>query len=259
MLFSAFFAITSAMDRPVLTDAQINDSSNSLLGLIQGIPGNQCLFRIWAANKLIDMGHVRANAVLEKIGTDPRTGESLGRELFWLIRIAYTSNRPNGAFRIPMIAIERPLDSENWPTFPVILKNDIPFVFDIDTASTGISETFSLYFSEEKKHLKLREKKLRPPVDPFNTSLQMAHEVKEKLKFVSNDKINRNVYLAAVQMIGSEFSQSISMHQEYGITEYQFIPARTEFLKGDYSWDERKERYISRLSSSTSQILTSQK
>lgn len=259
MLLAAIFAITSARDRPVLTDAQINESSNSLLGLIQGIPGNQCLFRIRAANKLIDMGLVRANAVLEKIGTDPRTGESLGRELFWIIRIAYTSNRAHGAFRIPMIAIERPQDSENWPTFPVILKNDIPFVFDIDTATTGIPETFSLYFSEEKKHLNLREKKLKPPLDPFNTSLQMAHEVKKKLKFVSNDKININVYLAAVQMIGPEFSQSISKYQEYGITEYQIIPARTKFLKGDYSWDERKERYISRLSSSTSQTLKSMK
>src|SRR5262249_29503608 len=92
--------------------------------------------------------------------------------MFWLVRVLFTSSRPGGGFRVPAIgAIEPPppKDPSAWPTFPILVIDDVPLSLYRGVTLFGLAEPFGMYVRDESKFWTINPHRLRPPDDPFLT------------------------------------------------------------------------------------------
>jgi hypothetical protein len=125
---------------------------------------------IRTANFLIRKGQTKALAILsEDVRVDPNEGN---RWMFWLVRIAFRSKLPGGVFPYPAIGAINPpppKDLKEWPTYPVLLKDDIPVCCLWGLMLSGMAEPFSMYFHRCETDLVLRTRSIVPPDDPFKS------------------------------------------------------------------------------------------
>ena len=143
---------------------QLDRLSNRDLAVRGKVEDPRILIR--AANLLIDIGRAKALAVLSEYSRL----SSRAQWLFWLARVAFTSNAPGGVFPVPIIGLidpDPPRDLTDWPTFPVAIFEDVPFCLYQDALIRGAGEGFGSYLQKNKSEWKLRATPLHPPDDPF--------------------------------------------------------------------------------------------
>jgi hypothetical protein len=120
---------------------------------------------IEAANLLIGKGQNKALAIL-----DEYSAHKSGLWLYWLVRVAFTSQLPNGVFEIPPVGQIHPFppqDLRTWPTCPVEVVDDVPFIVYSGIAIAGAPGRFRSYLYEHQSDWAIRRALLSPPTDPF--------------------------------------------------------------------------------------------
>jgi hypothetical protein len=156
----------------VITETELVDAMRRMYRpLDQAMRSNSDpLQLIRVANLLIPKGREKALAVLGEYDRLHPDGFDHDDWLFWLVRVMFTSNRPGGAFSVPAIGIADPPTPAGlleWPTFPVLMMDDVPFCIYTMGALGGFPEPFGWYLQEHQGEWTIRQTRLHPPDDPF--------------------------------------------------------------------------------------------
>ncbi len=200
-------------------EAQLQSVLKTLYLMPSRDPGFDPLWAIRAANALRSLGKEKALATLRQYSV--LVGDNKGgNSLFWLTRLVFDGPMPIPA--IGRIDPPPPKDAKDWPTFPLIVKNDVPYNVYRNTEILGFPEPFSLYLDRVEKDWTIRPGLLKPPDNPFPT-----------FKFKGSESVDQKQLLRLVREVVGDPGAALE-------------DAHKRFLDQGGRWDPEQQRYVKR-------------
>lgn len=196
------------------------------------VGGVEPLQIIRVANTLQPLGTVAAQSVLrEYCRVHERIDDTW---LFWLERVLFVPKDQNFVFKPPALGLYwQPSNLKEWPTFPVLLIQDVPYIEFHGADLSGLPELYSP--DTNGKYLKIRPSLLRPPDDPFAT----IH--------IALNKPGVKTYQAMEQVLRL-VRQPYKLRQDQGLhfppTLQEFEQFHQEFLKVRARWSPKLNTYV---------------
>jgi len=135
-------------------------------------------------------------------------------------------------------------DSPEWPTFPLRIVDDVPFLFAHVVMLGGQGENFERYAKRAGKHWKIRRGKLAPPRDPFlafEHAMRVFVDREPKPNFQFSPKY------------GDHFANILALVREVipvpkdevdWLSAEDYAKYHEAFLKAGGHWDARLRRYV---------------
>jgi hypothetical protein len=198
---------------------------------------------IQVANKLRPLGKEKALAVMceyERVA-----GENANEE--WLLWAARALFDPGDAFffPVPMIGCVSPRppdDLREWPLYPVVLVDDIPFNAYAGRFLGGSPESFSQYVERCAKTWIMRPAPLHPPDDPFSAYLEAVKA--PELKNVG--AYNNYLLLGNVLSLVRTAYRAKALDGSGSIESKDYDKQRAAFLAVGGRWDDKRQLYVRR-------------
>jgi len=194
---------------------------------------------IKCANMLMDLGRTKALAVLCE---SDRLRPSY--DPFWLVRVAFTSEKPGGVFTRPglgMMSPEPPKDLSTWPTCPVAIVDDLPISFFKGSMGSGLPESFSEYADRCSKEWVLKTKHLRPPDDPFS----IYRKFQGPVAVLARGNGKTSVINSLVNLVHTAyFPVNNKSTEEYMLEDADLDRFHREFLALGGHWDVKRQEYV---------------
>ncbi|MFI5384500.1 MAG: hypothetical protein ACHQ50_00100 [Fimbriimonadales bacterium] len=167
-----------------------------------------------------------------------------------------------GYFALPGIGFilpGAPKDLSKFPTYPILMVDDVPFNFYQGVELDGVPEGFSWYVDRDGKHWRLREKRLRPPDDPFPSLMRLFATSQWKLMVALHPTVQFPVIRKSSfldQMLSlvrsaydpgppdrwddTRFDRFDRVHQSFLALHCRWDDARQTYVRGDGSFDPPK-------------------
>ncbi len=198
------------------------------------------------ANLLQPLGKEKAIAAMSEYEQREVSADAW---LHSVVRVLFETR--DGNFRIPRVGgMSRSprRSSVDWPSFPVIIRDDIPFVLSRVTFLMGYPERVSQYAKEHSDRWRMRSEPVRPGADPF-AAFNAATTSPEYLSSKMSDITGSEGYLDQVEA----YRSLIKLVQPVlGLTDAQIavrgpgsLPKdRSAFLDRNPIWDEASQTYI---------------
>lgn len=206
---------------------------------------------IQSANLLISKGRPKALAILEEYSRVVEEEYPSENWLFWLVRVAFTSNLPGGVFAVPAIggfSPPAPKDPRSWPTFPIAFVDDVPISLLRCVELAGVPEPFGLYLRQHEKEWTLRARPIVPPNDPFPllkklvTSPEWRKLNSGKTKTGEPDPESERRGLSEILELVRSAYQPQDKNAYVHLSELELH--HREFLSMGCRWDQGQQRYV---------------
>jgi hypothetical protein len=211
---------------------------------------------VQVANDLMPLGKQKAVAVMREYA---RVSGRDDTWMFWLARVMFTSSRPGGVFRVPRIGgivPPPPKDLTKWPTFPIVIVDDVPISLFRGAVLAGFPEPFGWYLKEHEKEWTLRTRRLTPPDDPFLSYKKLVGTDRWPLRRVDPTKTGRIIPFAESE--GYALKEVLTLvrtaYRPPGMDQgsYPYINGldydryHDAFLKLGCRWNDARQVYVRR-------------
>lgn len=197
---------------------------------------------IQLANLLRRLGKIKILAVLceyERLETFLFNND----DLFWVIRALFEPGAPE-FFPAPYIGALNPSPPENpseWPLYPLVIKDDIPFSLYMGRSLFGLPESVAQYIKRCDKGWTVRAFDLRPPDDPFPASIEALKAPETRINPADYDALVRGQVMSLIRNAYEPQGESGSYFDAKN-----FEKCHQEFLKQGCRWDEGRQIYVRR-------------
>lgn len=214
---------------------------------------------VQVSNLLINKGQAKALAILKeycRIGPTNYGFYAWGGPnddwMFWMVRVAFTSKRPGGVFPVPSIGATLPAppsDLRRWPTYPVMIVDDVPICLFQGADLAGFPEQFGWYLDAHAKEWTLRKKTLKPPIDPFLAFKKVIASTNWPWP-ASKDDNDRSwveegfVLREILTLVRGAYQPKHEDLAEDSIDGRDYEKYHREFLALRCHWDERRQEYV---------------
>jgi hypothetical protein len=209
---------------------------------------------IQVSNALQKLGREKALAVV----TEYARVTVMENWLYSLVRVLFVPKPDQGYFAIPRIGIgtKRPSDLRHWPTYPMMIVEDVPVSLMRLRGGSGSPQSPYQYLVEESKNWDIRPTTLRPPDDPFGVYRKVIDselwpdrdEPMQTEGFtirfnLSGGRVLRQILLL-VSAVYKPNGLPDPLDPSASINGFDFDKYRADFLKLGAKWDEAKQDYV---------------
>ena len=209
---------------------------------------------IKVANLLIPMGKEKGMGVLCEYFRVASIEESSAEWPFWLVRIMFTSKEPGGVFPLPAIGAispEPPKNPKAWPTFPILMTDDVPFNVYNGRSLAGEPEQFTNYVHDHSKNWTIRKTMIQPSDNPFASVTKLMNSKSWPLKKTPDHKTRRDEeawvgVLSVHDLVRTAYRMENHDYYSSGNAFLDLDKYAKEFAAQGCHWDEKRQMYVRR-------------
>jgi len=202
------------------------------------------------SNCLIRQGRAKALAIL---GEYDRALGIFPSDLFSVVRVVFTSKRPGGVFPYPNLGVispDAPKDLRRWPTYPVVIADDVPVCLIAGITIGGAALPFRYYLEENKADWVIRGTELCPPSDPF-----LVFEKIMRVRRASGPRVYdasgqessvTETRFSILELVATAYRPRDAGLESWSFSAADFSRCHREFLALGCRWDSERQMYVRR-------------